>query len=275
MYTVNSEYQNKIDDLTRVNNDLDNLLKNTETGAIYLDRTMCIRKITSAVSKITNILPTDVGRPISHISADHLYKEFHTDLETVIDSLQSIEKEVVDIQNRRWIIQIRPYRSEYNAVDGIMVTFINVTQLRLAEDEQRQSQERLNEAMKISNIAWWEWDIPTQKVSFDPKKATMLGYTVEEFPDNVYAITELLHPDDYQATMAHMRDYLEGRTAEWNVIYRIKRREGDYAWYHDRGKITARDHDGKPLKLIGTVVDVSEIKRLEAQSQDRRVSGRM
>ena len=275
LYTVNSEYQNKIDDLTRVNNDLDNLLKNTETGAIYLDRTMCIRKITSAVSKITNILPTDVGRPISHISADHLYKEFHTDLETVIDSLQSIEKEVVDIQNRRWIIQIRPYRSEYNAVDGIMVTFINVTQLRLAEDEQRQSQERLNEAMKISNIAWWEWDIPTQKVSFDPKKATMLGYTVEEFPDNVYAITELLHPDDYQATMAHMRDYLEGRTAEWNVIYRIKRREGDYAWYHDRGKITARDHDGKPLKLIGTVVDVSEIKRLEAQSQDRRVSGRM
>lgn len=170
-------------------------------------------------------------------------------------TLQSIEKEIIDIQKRRWIIQIRPYRSEYNAVDGIMVTFINVTQLRLAEEARLKSQERLNEAMKISNIAWWEWDIPSQKVIFDPKKATMLGYTVEEFPDNVYAITELLHPEDYDATMAHMRAYLEGKTAEWNVLYRIKRRDGQYAWYHDRGKITARDHDGKPLKLIGTVVD--------------------
>ena len=268
LYTVNSEYQNKIDDLTRVNNDLDNLLKNTDTGAIYLDRAMCIRKITSAVSKITNILPTDIGRPISHISADHLYKDFHADLETVIDSLQSIEKEFVDKQNRRWIIQIRPYRSEYNAVDGIMVTFINVTQLRIAEEQQRKSQNRLNEAMKISNIAWWEWDIPTQKVIFDPKKATMLGYSAEEFPDNVYAITELLHPDDYDATMAHMRAYLEGKTEEWNVLYRIKRKDGQYSWYHDRGKITARDRDGKPLKLIGTVVDVSEIKHLEAQLRD-------
>ena len=274
LYTVNSEYQNKIDELTRVNNDLDNLLKNTDTGAIYLDRSMCIRKITSGVSKITNILPTDVGRPISHISVENLYKDFLTDIETVIDSLQSMEKEIEDAQNRRWIVQIRPYRSEYNAVDGIMVTFINVTQLRLAEEEKRQTQERLNEALRISNIAWWEWDIPTQKVIFDPKKATMLGYAVEEFPDNVYAITDMLHPDDYEATMNHMRAYLEGKTEEWNVIYRIKRRDGTYAWYHDRGRITARDHAGRPLKLIGTVVDVSEIKRLESQLRDARVARR-
>ena len=265
LYTVNSEYQNKIDELIRVNNDLDNLLKNTDTGAIYLDRSMCIRKITSAVTKITNILPTDIGRPISHISLENLYKDFLADIETVIDSLQSMEKEIEDAQRRRWIVQIRPYRSEYNAVDGIMVTFINVTKLRLAEEEKRQTQERLNEALRISNIAWWEWDIVTQKVIFDPKKATMLGYTVEEFPDNVYAITDLLHPDDYEATMNHMRAYLEGKTEEWNVIYRIKRRDGTYAWYHDRGRITARDHTGRPLKLIGTVVDVSEIKRLESQ----------
>ncbi|MFM8319436.1 MAG: PAS domain-containing protein [Chloroflexota bacterium] len=80
-----------------------------------------------------------------------------------------------------------------------------------------------------------------------------------------FEICSLIHPEDYEATMEHMRAYLEGRSDEWNVIYRIRRVDGSYAWYHDRGKAIQRDAAGKPLKLIGTVVDVSEIKRLEAE----------
>ena len=268
LYTVNSEYQNKLEEMTRLNNDLDNLLKNTDIGALFLDRKSCIRKITSVVYKITNLLPSDIGRPITHIALDNLYPDFNNDLEKVIETLQTVEKEILDPEGRVWIAQIRPYRTEYNSVDGTIVTFINATQLRLAQSETLRMQKRLKELMKIANVAWWEWDVGSGKVIFDPKKATMLGYTLEEFPDQVYAITDLLHPDDYEPTMTHMRRYLEGQSSEWNIVYRIRKKDGAYAWYHDRGVITERDALGRPLKLIGTVVDISETKRLEAQLRE-------
>lgn len=267
LYTVNSEFQNKIEELIKLNNDLDNILKNTAIGALYLDRKLCIRKITSVVYEITNILPTDMGRPITHITLDNFYKGFMEDLNRVGETLQSTEKEIVDETGRVWIIQIRPYRSEYNAVDGLIITFMDITQVRLAQNERLITQERLSEVMKIANIAWWEWDYSSGMVNYDPKKATMLGYTPEEFPKGVYEITALIHPEDYEITMAHMRDYLEGKSEEWNVIYRIRRKDGTYSWYHDRGRITERNKKGAPLKLIGTVVDITEIRRLESQLQ--------
>ncbi|MFM8319958.1 MAG: chemotaxis protein CheB [Chloroflexota bacterium] len=188
LYTVNSEYQNKIDELTRLNNDLDNLLKNTDIGALYLDRKLCIRKITSVVYRMTNIRPTDVGRPVTHIALDNFYKDFSSDLQKVVDTLQSVEKEIEDSEGCTWIIQIRPYRSEYNAVDGIMITFIDISALKQAQLEQFKIQERLNQAMQIGSIAWWEWDLPTRQVIFDPKKATMLGYRLEDFPTDVFEL---------------------------------------------------------------------------------------
>lgn len=262
LYTVNSEYQSRIDDLTRLNNDLDNLLKSTEVGALFLDKQMRIRKITDLVYRITNLLPSDIGRPISHIAIDQFYSGFNRDLQLVAENLQSIEREIVDEKGRIWIVQIRPYRSEFNAVDGMIVTLINVSTLRQVQRNELALSEKLKAVMKIGNIAWWEWDITTGVVDFDPKKATMLGYEVEDFPTNVYKICDLIHPEDYEPTMQIMSDHLSGKTSDWNVVYRIRRKDGEYSFYHDRGAITKRDSAGNPLKLIGTVQDVTEVQKM-------------
>ena len=263
LYTVNSEHQSKIEQLVRLNTDLDNLLKNTQVGALYLDRSLCIRKITPVVTRITNILSTDIGRPISHISVMNDYPGLIDDIHNVVETLQSRDLEIVDKEGNVWLTRIRPYRTEYNAVEGIMLTFIDITNIKDQEKKFFRTSQRLKDALDMGQMAWWEWNIKTGKVSYDPKKATMLGYTEEEFPKEIYAVCDFIHPDDYEKTMEIMREHLEGKRDIWEAIYRIRRKDGEYSWYYDRGRIVDRDEKGAPLRLIGTVIDVTRIKELE------------
>ena len=93
----------------------------------------------------------------------------------------------------------------------------------------------------------------------------MLGYTVDEFPTDVYQVCDLIHPDDYESTMQIMRNHLYGDSPNYIVTYRILRKDGSYAWYFDRGAISERDEKGSPKKVIGSVIDVSIMKTMEKE----------
>lgn len=263
LYTVNNEHQSKIEQLTNLNNDLNNLLKNTEVGALYLDNNLCIRKFTPLITKITNVRENDLGRPISHIAVMPEYQDIIDDIYKVTDSLQGIEREILASDGTHYFAKIRPYRSQFNSVSGVILTIVDISSLKTQQVKTDQANQRLNLAMEISNSAWWEYNLETGHVIYSDKKATMIGYTVEEFPNDVYEICDLIHPEDYEETMQAMRDYIEGRTEEWNVTYRIKRKDGSYATYHDVGQIAEYSPQGMPRKLIGTVIDISRIKTLE------------
>jgi len=264
LYTVNSEYQNKIEELSKLNNDMNNLLRNTEVGALYLDRNLCIRKITPLVTKITNIMQNDIGRPINHITVLPNYPEIYDDLNTVVETLQPINREVLLTQEDRWyLVRLRPYRTDFNAVDGFLITFVDITKQMEERNRVREVNNRLESVLQLGKVAWWEWDLVSNKVSMDDAKATMIGYTVEEFPTDVYEICKLIHPEDYDKTMKMMKDYLEGNSKEWNSIYRIRRKDGNYSWYYDRGHFSEFDEKGKPVKLTGAVFDVTTLKEFE------------
>lgn len=265
LYTVNSEYQNKIEELTQLNTDIHNLLQNTEVGALYLDRKLCIRKFTNSFSRLSNIIDYDIGRPIFHIAGAHLYPDFLKDVQQVQESLQVMEKEIKHEKGELLLVRIAPYRTDFQAVDGILITVVNISILKNERQKLATANQRLQTALEMGNMAWWEWDIPTGEVTMHEKKATMLGYSMQEFPTNVYEICKLIHPDDYESTMEHMRDHLQGKSPVYDVVYRIKAKNNAYKYYYDRGGIVERDIQGKPLKLIGLVVDVTKIQQLEHQ----------
>lgn len=115
----------------------------------------------------------------------------------------------------------------------------------------------LDEALRSSTVAWWEWDIEKNAVTFNDLKVTMLGYRAEDFAGVGYqAFTDLLHPEDYERTMEAMRAYLEGRAHLYEIDYRIRRADGVYTWYMDRGCATACRADGYPKVLRGLVIDL-------------------
>jgi len=270
LYTVNSEYQSKIEELTQLNNDVNNLLNNTEVAALYLDRKLCIRKFTPSYAKITNLLELDIGRPVHHIATAMVYPEFMDDIDLVQEKLQVIEKEILSDNGSLYLLRIAPYRTDYHAVDGILVTLVSIQQIKEERDKLLEASQRLKTALEIGNMAWWEWDVKTGKVNMHEKKATMLGYKVEEFPADVYEICKLIHPDDYDMAMDAMRQHLEGKTKVYDVTYRIKTKNGDYKWYHDKGGIVNRTKEGKPLKVIGIVMDVTDIKSMEKSPKTKK-----
>lgn len=259
LFTVNSEYQQKIEELSAMTNDLSNLLKNTEVGALYLDSKLCIRKITPIMSSVTNIMESDIGRPIHHLSVMKSYPDMLLDIESVMDTLQSVEREISDHNDNYWLIRIRPYRTEYNSIDGVILTIVDITNLHNSTTAISDLTQRLHASLASSKIAWWEYNLLTNQVIYSDLKATMLGYTVDEFPNNVYEICSLIHPDDYDRAMEEMKNYITGQSSEWNIFYRIRAKDGSYKSFHDKGTIVERV-DGNPTRLIGTVVDVTDIK---------------
>lgn len=133
LYSVNAEYQAKVEELTEVTNDLDNLLRSTEIGTIFLDVGMVIRRFTPAAARFINIIPRDVGRSITHLSTNIDYPNFLKDIGTVFETHTPIERHV-RVRDERWIqTRILPYLTDKNQVAGVVVTFVDVTEAKEAE----------------------------------------------------------------------------------------------------------------------------------------------
>ncbi len=114
------------------------------------------------------------------------------------------------------------------------------------------------------NLGQWYWFYDTNKVTFNDKKVSLLGYDTKEIgPVGFEFFTSKLHPDDYDAVMNNMRDHLKGITEAYEVEYRIQHKDGHYLWYYDRGVVMKRDEKGMPIMLQGIVFDITETKRIE------------
>jgi len=137
LHSVNAELQAKIDDLMWVNNDMRNLLNSTELAIIFLDEAMQVRRFTPHATQLFKLIPSDVGRLLSDIVTDLIYPELQADAAEVLRSLMFIEKQVAT-HDTRWVkVRIMPYRTQDNVIDGVVITFIDITGIKILEEELR------------------------------------------------------------------------------------------------------------------------------------------
>ncbi|MEX1184094.1 MAG: chemotaxis protein CheB [Gemmatimonadota bacterium] len=135
--TINQEHQSTIEELKRTNEDLQNLIESTEIGTIFLDRAMRIRRFTPAVSSLFNFVPTDQGRPLSHITHRLQYDALLEDVSAVLSTLERIEHEVQSDTGKSYIMRISPYRSLAGTSEGAVLTFFDNTAQHRAREELR------------------------------------------------------------------------------------------------------------------------------------------
>lgn len=152
LYTVNAEHQQKIHELTLMSNDMDNLLKNTEIGTIFLDIDLKIRKITDHIYDNFKILRTDVGRPINDLVISKLYPRFISDIKRVLKSLKRIDKEI-KFDGNYYSIRILPYRNEEDAVSGVIISFININEVEKAKVQIEREKDLLQRILENSPLA--------------------------------------------------------------------------------------------------------------------------
>lgn len=137
LYTVNAELQSKVDDLSLVNSDMKNLLNSTDIATIFLDSGLRIRRFTAPATQIYKLIQSDLRRPLSDIVHELEYPDLEADALEVIRSLVFSERQVPTRNGRWYNVRIMPYRTIENVIDGVVVTFINITESKLLEAQLR------------------------------------------------------------------------------------------------------------------------------------------
>ena len=130
LITVNSELQAKVDELTAVSNDVDNLLASTEIGTIFLDSDLGIKRFTPSMTRLFSLIPSDVGRSIQDITSKINCESLFADAQTVIETLQAKESEVRSRDGKWFSVRILPYRTKDNVIDGVVITLSDVTRAK-------------------------------------------------------------------------------------------------------------------------------------------------
>ncbi|MCX6046758.1 MAG: PAS domain S-box protein [Chloroflexi bacterium] len=135
LVTVNHELKLKIEELGRVNSDLLNLMASTDVGALFLDQSLRIKRFTPRATELFHLIETDVGRPFAHISSRLRHTRLIELAARVLSTLEQIE-EIVQSDNDRWsIMRMFPYRTVDNQIDGVVITVVDITELKRAEHE--------------------------------------------------------------------------------------------------------------------------------------------
>ena len=127
LVTVNNELQMKIDELTRTKDDLNNLFNSTEIAIIFLDNDLNIRRFTKEATKLVKMRKSDIGRPISDIVSNLMYDNLMDDIQDVIETVTFKEVEI-ETNTSEWLAaKIMPYKTSKNVIDGVLITFTNIT----------------------------------------------------------------------------------------------------------------------------------------------------
>ncbi|MFU8793632.1 MAG: GGDEF domain-containing protein [Acholeplasmataceae bacterium] len=156
-----------------------------------------------------------------------------------------------------------------NYTKEALIKALESTEERLEEEMKFNNEEFLIQFPWAGNLGQWTWHVDTNKVIFNEKKATQIGYDPKTIGDVGFEFfTSKLHLEDYEPVMDNMRKHMMGESQAYEVEYRIRHKEGHYLWYYDRGTVTKRDKDGSPLLIQGIVFDITESKRVEERLRD-------
>ena len=137
LQTVNTELQTKVDDLSLANSDLKNLFNSTDITTVFLDGDLNVRRFTPQATKIIKLIPGDVGRPITDLASDLQYPELAEDAREVLRTLLSAEKPIESEDGRWFTVRIMPYRTLNNRIDGVVITFADITAAKTIEAQLR------------------------------------------------------------------------------------------------------------------------------------------
>ena len=168
----------------------------------------------------------------------------------------------------RWVSDsMRPVYDDAGAFlyhDGIV---LDVT-------ERRRAEERLDLAIRAANEGLWDWNLVTDEIFFNETTFSMLGYECGDVPATLDGWKSILHAEDLSRALSMTQDHLEGKTPNYRCEVRAKAKDGSWRWLLDVGEVAERDRSGRPTRMIGVHIDITELReaRERAEAADRAKS---
>jgi two-component system CheB/CheR fusion protein len=257
LVTVNAELQKKVEELSGANNDINNLLASTEIGTIFLDINLRIKRFTPAITKLFNLIQTDIGRPVGDITANIQLDDLLEHAQQVLDTLVRQEVEVQDKMGNWYSIRTAPYRTLENVIDGVVLTFVDIGKLKQVEDLNRLATVVLdsNDAITIQDfdyniVAWnngaqqmYGWS-QAEALKMDIRRLVPKG-KMKELED----VTNKLKNGESVNSFETQRICKNGKKLNvWLTVTALK------------------DGSGRPVEIATTERDMSEIMQLRETS---------
>ena len=245
------------------------LLAETSPNAILLCREERITYANPAASKLSGYSGEELARM-------NFWEFVHADFRELVlhRGLARQRRESVPIQYGcrivtksgvdRWVL-VSGAPMEYEGMPTSIVNLLDVTDAKQAEEALRESEERLRLALAASKHAFYDIDVRSGVAQLSPEFPLMLGYAPEEYIPTLDNLRELMHPDDRERAFGAYESTVEGVSADFSAEYRHRTKTGGWKWLLSLGKVMAHDADGKALRLMGTVADISERKTTEEQ----------
>jgi len=259
--TLNTQLTDQNHELTRAKNTLNNFLQSTEIGMIFLDQDLMIREYTSAVTSIFGLRRSDVGRPLSEIAAMIPEDDLIADAEQVLETLVNVEKEVITTDSRWYDVRIRPYRTTSNIIDGLVLTFSDITRQKKTQASLKQSKARFRGFVTASSDVIYRMDPDWQRMLY-MKGREFIPDT--DKPDATW-LDVYVHPDDRDVVQRTIAEAIRTKDV-FDLEHRVFRVDGRIGWTHARA-VPLLDDDGEIREWFGTASDITERKRTEQQIQ--------
>jgi two-component system CheB/CheR fusion protein len=182
--TVNTESQNKVNDLSRANNDMSNLLAGTGIATVFVDHQLRILRFTPAAGEVINLIQSDVGRPVGHIVSNLInYDRLVADAMDVLATLMPKEAKVQTTAGRWYVMRVRPYRTLSNVIEGVVITFVDITEMKQIEEAlegEATKLLRLSVVVRDAHDAITMQDLQGRILAWNPGAERMYGWSEAE-----------------------------------------------------------------------------------------------
>ena len=268
LYTVNAEHQRKIEELTQLTADMDNLFRSTDIGTIFLDRDFCIRKFTPAIASAFNVLEQDIGRPIEQFAYHFDNPDFLDDSREVLETGESKEREVTTRDGTgTFLKRIMPYRTVEGQIDGVVIAFVDITHTKVSEALLKNERHFREVAENLDGVLWLRSCDEQTTFYVTPSFEKLWGRSREELCDNPELWSLCVHEDDRQRVVNRFRQAAsDGR--DYSIEYRIQLEDGSHRWVIDHANPLC-DFDGKIQQIVGYTADITALK--DEQHQRRQM----
>ncbi|MCX6545718.1 MAG: PAS domain-containing protein [Acidobacteria bacterium] len=182
LQTLNAELQRKVDDLSRLNNDMKNLLDSTEIAIVFLDPALRVRLFTAGSNRVFKLIPGDVGRAISNIASELMYPELVDHAHEVLRTLAVHEQSAAGRDGSWFQVRIMPYRTLENMIDGVVITFADITEATRKEAVLQKANDllRLAAVARDAHDAITAQDLDGRMIAWNPGAVRMYGWSETE-----------------------------------------------------------------------------------------------
>lgn len=262
--TLNQENRHKVEELDQLSNDLKYYLASTDIATLFLDKEQRILRYTPKINELFNVRPADQGRPITDQTHKLGYQELNSDIKKVLKDLQTIEREVKHENGRTYLTRVLPYRTSEDKIEGVVITFVDISSQKELEENLRKSKNRFESLISASSYVIY-------RIKPDWSELQELdghGFINDSEISFKSWLKKYIHPDDQEIIIKAIRKALESKSL-FALEHRFFIADNKMGWAYTQAVPMFNDN-GEIVEWIGAISDITARKKAEKELKESK-----